>query len=66
MYEQVLALLEEKKYPELKALLSEMNEADIAAIFADLPPEKSIFHAKNSHSHPFPPRQSNHSACRGI
>ncbi len=40
MYEQVLALLEEKKYPELKALLSEMNEADIAAIFADLPPEK--------------------------
>lgn len=40
MYEQVLALLEEKKYPDLKALLSEMNEADIAAIFADLPPEK--------------------------
>ena len=40
MYEQVLALLEEKKYPELKAMLSEMNEADIAAIFADLPPEK--------------------------
>ena len=40
MYEQVLALLEKKKYPELKALLSEMNEADIAAIFADLPPEK--------------------------
>lgn len=40
MYEQVLALLEEKKYPELKALLSEMNEADIAAVFADLPPEK--------------------------
>ena len=40
MYEQVLALLEEKKYPELKAMLSEMNEADIAAIFADLPSEK--------------------------
>lgn len=40
MYEQVLALLEEKNYPGLKALLSEMNEADIAAIFADLPPEK--------------------------
>ncbi len=40
MYEQVLALLEEKKYPELKAMLSEMNEADIATIFEDLPPEK--------------------------
>lgn len=40
MYEQVLALLEQKKYPELKAMLSEMNEADIAAVFADLPPEK--------------------------
>ena len=36
MYEQVLALLEEKKYPELKALLSEMNEADIAAVFMPL------------------------------
>lgn len=40
MYEQVLALLEQKKYPELKTMLSEMNEADIAAVFADLPPEK--------------------------
>ncbi len=40
MYEKVLALLEQKSYSELKATLSEMNEADIASIFEDLPQEK--------------------------
>lgn len=40
MYEKVLALLEEKKYSELKELLSDQNEADIAAVFEELPQEK--------------------------
>lgn len=40
MYEEILALLEEKKYSELKNLLSEMNEADIAAVLKELPQEK--------------------------
>lgn len=40
MYDQILALLEEKKYSELKNLLSEMNEADIAAVLKELPQEK--------------------------
>lgn len=40
MYEKVLSLLEEKEYSTLKEMLSEMNEADIAAVFEDLPQEK--------------------------
>ncbi len=40
MYDQILALLDEKKYSELKNLLSEMNEADIAAVLKELPQEK--------------------------
>lgn len=40
MYDHILALLEKKKYLELKEVLSEMNEADIAAILEDLPKEK--------------------------
>ncbi len=40
MYDQILALLENKKYLELKEVLSDMNEADIAAILEDLPMEK--------------------------
>ena len=39
MYDQILALLDEKKYSELKNLLSEMNEADIAAVLKELPQE---------------------------
>ncbi len=38
--DQVLELLEEKKYQQLKETLSEMNEADIAAILAEVPEEK--------------------------
>ena len=40
MYDQILALLDEKKYSELKNLLSEMNEADIAAVLKELPQKK--------------------------
>ena len=40
MYEHILALLDNKKYLELKNELSLMNEADIAAILEDLPVEK--------------------------
>ena len=40
MYDQILALLDEKKYSELKNLLSEMNEADIAVVLKELPQEK--------------------------
>lgn len=40
MYEKILTLLESKQYPALKTVLSEMNEADIAEVFTDLPPEK--------------------------
>jgi magnesium transporter len=40
VYDQILALLDEKKYSELKNLLSEMNEADIAAVLKELPQEK--------------------------
>lgn len=40
MYDQILALLDEKKYSELKNLLSKMNEADIAAVLKELPQEK--------------------------
>lgn len=39
MYEKVLELLNEKKYSQLKALLSTMNEADIAPILMDVPEE---------------------------
>ncbi len=39
MYEKVLELLGQKKYHELKELLSEMNEADIAAILTEAPEE---------------------------
>ncbi len=40
MYEKVLTLLEQKNYSELKELLSNQNEADIAAVFEELPQEK--------------------------
>lgn len=40
MYEKILTLLESKQYPALKTVLSEMNEADIAEVFTDLPSEK--------------------------
>lgn len=40
MYDQILTLLEQKKYAELKETLSDMNEADIAAILEELPVEK--------------------------
>ena len=39
MNEQILTLLQEKKYHQLKTILSEMNEADIAAILVDVPEE---------------------------
>ncbi len=39
MYERVLELLGQKKYHELKELLSEMNEADIAVILTEAPEE---------------------------
>ncbi len=38
--EQILELLEQKKYQQLKEMLSEMNEADIAAILMEVPEEK--------------------------
>ena len=38
--EQILELLEQKKYQQLKEMLSEMNEADIAAILTEVPEEK--------------------------
>ena len=40
MYEQILTLLESKQYPALKELLSKQNEADLAAVFEELPEEK--------------------------
>ena len=39
MYDKVLELLNQKKYSELKALLSTMNEADIAPILMEVPEE---------------------------
>lgn len=39
MYDEILELLNQKKYQELKALLSEMNEADIASILEEIPEE---------------------------
>ncbi len=39
MYDKVLELLKEKNYSELKKLLSDMNEADIASIPTDVPEE---------------------------
>lgn len=38
--DKILALLEEKKYPELRDILITMNEVDIAALFEELPEEK--------------------------
>lgn len=40
MYEQILTLLESKQYTALKELLSKQNEADLAAVFEELPEEK--------------------------
>lgn len=40
MLEKVLSLLEEKDFPELGALLKEMNPADVAELFEDLPRER--------------------------
>lgn len=39
---EILSLLEERKFGKLKSLLSEMQPADIAAIFEDVPEEKDI------------------------
>lgn len=39
MNDQILALLEQKNYHQLKILLSQMNEADIASILVDAPEE---------------------------
>ncbi len=39
MYEKVIELLNEKKYHELKGILAEMNEADIASVLTELPEE---------------------------
>lgn len=39
MYDEILELLKQKKYQALKALLSEMNEADIASILEEVPEE---------------------------
>lgn len=38
--EKILELLQQKKYSELKSVLSEMNAADIAAVLTELPEEK--------------------------
>ena len=40
MYEKITELLEKKAYPQLKEILSDMNEADIAAVLKELPQEK--------------------------
>lgn len=40
MYEKVAELLEKKDYPQLKEILSDMNEADIATVLKELPQEK--------------------------
>lgn len=40
MSEKILELLQQKKYSELKSVLSEMNAADIAAVLTELPEEK--------------------------
>lgn len=40
MYEKVTELLEKKDYPQLKEILSDMNEADIATVLKELPQEK--------------------------
>ena len=37
--EKVLELLEERKFPQLGALLKEMNPADVAELFEELPRE---------------------------
>ena len=40
MLEKILELLEQKEFPALGALLKEMNPADVAELFEDLPREK--------------------------
>jgi len=40
VYEKVTELLEKKDYPQLKEILSDMNEADIATVLKELPQEK--------------------------
>ncbi len=40
MYEKITELLEKKDYPQLKEILSDMNEADIATVLKELPQEK--------------------------
>ena len=40
MEEQIISLLESKKYPEIKNLFSGMEAADIAALFENIPTEK--------------------------
>lgn len=42
MLELVIDLLEKKDYKKLKEMLSEMNEADIAAILVDMPDDRLV------------------------
>ena len=37
MKEKILALLEQKKYPEIAALVKDMNPADAAVLLEELP-----------------------------
>ena len=39
MYEKIIELLQQKKYHELKSMLADMNEADIASVLSELPQE---------------------------
>ena len=39
MYDEILELLEQKNYRELKTILSQMNEADIASVFEEVSEE---------------------------
>ena len=37
MKEKILELLEERKYPEIAALVKDMNPADVASLLEELP-----------------------------
>ena len=40
--EEIMSFIEEKKYNDLRATLSDMNEADVAALLEDLPKEVQL------------------------
>ena len=40
MREEILELLEEKKYPQIAALVKDINPADAAALLEDLPEQR--------------------------